>query len=73
MKPALKDIKGRIYSENWSMNYREGEILLKCIEAANALTDKQSIDTDEDCKKFVFEVNKNSDNYYSLCFIFSQV
>ena len=53
---VLKDIKGRIYSENWSMTYKEGEALLTCITAAVKLSDKKSIDTNEDCKKFVFEV-----------------
>ena len=54
--PVLKDIKGRIYSENWSMNYREGEGLLKCINAATKLSDKNSVESNDDCKKFLYEV-----------------
>lgn len=49
-------MKGRIYSENWSMNYIEGEGILKCIKAATKLSDKRSIESNADCKKFVFEV-----------------
>ena len=53
---VLKNIKGRIYSENWSMTYVEGDGILKCIKSAIKLAESDTINTNEDCKKFVFEV-----------------
>ena len=53
---VLMNIKGRIYSENWSMTYVEGDGILKCIKSAIKLAENDSIQSNEDCKKFVFEV-----------------
>ena len=38
------------------MNYREGEGLLKCINAATRLSDKNMVQSNDDCKKFLYEV-----------------
>ena len=48
------------------MNYKEGETLLACINAAAKLSSKQSMETNEDCTKFVFEVSLNGNHILSF-------
>ena len=55
---ALKDLQGRVFCENWSISYREGEALHKCLTAAMRLAQIDTCEEDKDCNKFISDVSK---------------
>ena len=58
---ALKKIKGRIFSENWSLTFNDTESLMACLRSAQWCLNNDSM---EACKTFIDEV-RNTESEWS--------
>uniref|UniRef100_A0A7M5XH66 ubiquitinyl hydrolase 1 n=1 Tax=Clytia hemisphaerica TaxID=252671 RepID=A0A7M5XH66_9CNID len=52
----MYELEDRVFTENWSIPYKKGESLAKCLYGAIKLASQQKAETDKDCERFLDRV-----------------